>query len=116
MSASAIAPTAQFATQSATGVPHATAGFEFVRAASVVEAVRIERANNAAAGRAPDVPKIEVGHGEHPSLFTSIGSPSAVMHPVEDDALKPFGVDVSIAPLSRERILSVIEKALETAA
>jgi hypothetical protein len=81
MSRSAVAPTAQFATQSATGVPHATAEFEFVRAANVLETMRIGRASTAAAGQAPDVPKIEAGHGEIPSPFTSIGSLPAVMLP-----------------------------------
>jgi hypothetical protein len=62
--------------------------------------MRIGRASTAAAGQAPDVPKIEAGHGEIPSPFTSIGSLPAVMYPAED-ALKLFGVGPSIAPLSR---------------
>ncbi|MDE5445796.1 molybdopterin-dependent oxidoreductase [Bradyrhizobium sp. CSA207] len=75
--------------------------------------------------QAPDVPKIEVGHWESPSPFTSIGSkgcgeggpvgvPPAVMNAVED-ALKPFGVELSVTPLSPERVLSLIKKAQEKA-
>ncbi|MBI2799151.1 MAG: molybdopterin-dependent oxidoreductase [Gammaproteobacteria bacterium] len=71
--------------------------------------------------QAPDVPRIEIDHLVSPSPNTSLGSkgmgeggpvgvPPAVVHAVED-ALAPFGVEVSTLPLSPERVLGLIDAA-----
>jgi aerobic carbon-monoxide dehydrogenase large subunit len=71
--------------------------------------------------QAPDMPKLEVGHLESPSPFTPLGTkgcgeggpvgvPAAVMNAVED-ALKPWGVELSETPLTPERMLSLIKGA-----
>jgi carbon-monoxide dehydrogenase large subunit len=70
---------------------------------------------------AVDLPRIEVGHLESPSPFTTLGTkgmgeggpvgvPAAVMNAVED-ALAPLGVELTETPLSPDRMLKMIASA-----
>lgn len=73
--------------------------------------------------QAPDVPRIDVGHLETPSPFTTLGTkgmgeggpvgvPAAVMNAVED-ALRPLGVELTETPLSPDRMVRMIAAAQE---
>ena len=68
--------------------------------------------------QAPDTPRIDVGHLESPSPFTTIGTkgmgeggpvgvPPAVMNAVEN-ALAPLGVELTETPLSPDRMIRMI--------